>query len=79
MTYGYKKLKDGSMVPYPIDTQLPQKISKNKLSNTDIDILKILIEHRLSEINKKPEETTDYFKPEILQQISKKLDTLYFS
>jgi hypothetical protein len=23
MTYGYKTLEDGSIVPYPIDTQLP--------------------------------------------------------
>lgn len=25
MTYGYKTLDDGTAVPYPIDTQLPQK------------------------------------------------------
>lgn len=25
MTYGYKTLDDGNIVPYPIDTQLPQK------------------------------------------------------
>lgn len=28
MTYGYKTLEDGSIVPYPIDTQLPKRIQK---------------------------------------------------
>lgn len=53
-----------------------------KLSNTDIDILKMLIEYRLSEVENKSEILTNVSndcKPEILQQISKKLDTLYFS
>lgn len=53
-----------------------------KLSNTDIDILKILIEHRLSEIEKKSELlgiVEDCYRPDILESISKKLDTLYFS
>ena len=52
-----------------------------KLSNTDIDILKMLIEHRLSEVENKSEILTNVpndCKPEILQQISKKLDRMYF-
>lgn len=80
MTYGYKILDDGNMIPYPINTQLPN--NSNKLSNTDIDILKILIEHRLSEIEKKSELlgiVEDCYRPDILESISKKLDTLYFS
>jgi hypothetical protein len=54
----------------------------SKLSNTDIDILKILIEHRLSEIEKNREtlgDIADCYRPDILESISKKLDTLYFS
>lgn len=80
MTYGYKTLEDGTVVPYPIDTQLP--VHTNKLTNTDIDILKILIEHRLSEIEKKSELleiVADCYRPDILEQISKKLDRMYFS
>lgn len=53
-----------------------------KLSNTDIDILKILIEHRLSEIEKKSELlgiVPDCYRPDILESISKKLDKMYFS
>jgi hypothetical protein len=53
-----------------------------KLTNTDIDILKILIEYRLSEIEKKREildDIADCYRPDILESISKKLDTLYFS
>lgn len=54
----------------------------NKLSNTDIDILKILIEYRLSEIKKKSELweiAEDCYRPDILESISKKLDKMYFS
>lgn len=81
MTYGYKTLEDGTVVPYPIDTQLPAHT--NKLTNTDIDILKILIEHRLSEIERMSDmllsSVENHCKPEILEQISKKLDRMYFS
>ena len=48
-------------------------LSSKKLTNTDIDILKILIQNRLSDTENK-----EYFKPEILEQISKKLDRMYF-
>lgn len=34
MTYSYKILEDGSMVPYPIDTQLPQ-ISRETILHFD--------------------------------------------
>lgn len=37
MTYGYKKLKDGSMVPYPIDTQLPK--NNMKLTTDEINAI----------------------------------------
>jgi hypothetical protein len=37
MTYGYKTLKDGSIVPYPIDTQLPK--NNMKLTNTEIEAI----------------------------------------
>ena len=48
-------------------------LSSKKLTNTDIDILKILIQNRLSDT-----ENNEHFKPEILEQISKKLDRMYF-
>lgn len=83
MTYGYKTLEDGSIVPYPIDTQLPEKVNKNKLSNSDIDVLTILIEQRLSELQNKSDliqvGLENHCKPEILQNINKKLHTMYFS
>lgn len=50
-----------------------------KLTNTEIDILQELISKRLNEINNGPEGIEVHFKPEILEKISKKLDTLYFS
>ena len=53
-----------------------------KLTNIDIDILKILIEHRLSEIEKKSELlgiVEDCYRPDILEQIKKKLDRMYFT
>lgn len=81
MIYGYKTLEDGTVVPYPIDTQLPTNMTK--LTNTDIDILKILIEHRLSELERMSEillsTVENHCKPEILQQIRSKLDRMYFS
>jgi hypothetical protein len=76
MTYGYKTLDDGTVVPYPIDTQLPTNMTK--LTNSDIDILKILIEQNLKKSEILQMDSEDHFKPEILQQISKKLDRMYF-
>jgi hypothetical protein len=76
MTYGYKKLKDGSMVPYPIDTQLPK--NKMKLTNNDLDILVMLVEDKLKEIYNAPEGAEIYSKPEIFRKLLSKLDTMYF-
>lgn len=54
-------------------------LSSKKLTNTDIDILQTLIKKRLKEINQGPEGIEVHCKPEILEQISKKLDRMYFS
>ena len=77
MTYGYKKLKDGSMVPYPIDTQLPK--NKMKLTNNDLDILVMLVEDKLQYIDNSPEGIETYHKPEVYVNLIKKLDTMYFN
>lgn len=49
-----------------------------KLTNVEIDILQELIQKRLKEIDNGPEGTDVYFKPEILEKINKKLNTMYF-
>lgn len=75
-----ERLKDYEQ--FSIRTNPPTKTNMTKLTNTDIDILKILIEHRLSEIEKKSELlgiVADCYRPDILEQISKKLDKMYFS
>lgn len=49
-----------------------------KLTNTDIDILKIIIQEKLEEIDRGPEGVEVYCRPEILMNIDKKLDSMYF-
>lgn len=49
-----------------------------KLTNEEIDILVLLIEHRLEEIYSGPEGIELYWKPEVLQNIKKKLDKMLF-
>ena len=49
-----------------------------KLTNTEIDILQVLIQKRLNEIDNGPEGIKVHFKPEILQKIKNKLDKMLF-
>lgn len=49
-----------------------------KLTNSEIDILKNLIKQRLEEVDSQPDHTKLYWKPEVLEKIEKKLDTMYF-
>ena len=49
-----------------------------KLTNHEIDILQELIRKRLQEIYNGPEGIEVYFKPEVLQKISNKLDKMLF-
>lgn len=49
-----------------------------KLTNTEIDILQELIQKRLNEIDNGPEGIEVHFKPEVLEKIKNKLDTMLF-
>ena len=49
-----------------------------KLTNTDLDILLMLVEDQLKEIYNGPEGIEVYCKPEILEKIAKKLESMYF-
>ncbi len=49
-----------------------------KLTNNEIDILKNLIKQRLEEVDSQPDHTKLYWKPEVLESLNKKLDTMYF-
>lgn len=48
-----------------------------KLTNTELDILILLIDNRLDEIYNGPEGIEIYWKPEILNSLKKKLDKMY--
>jgi hypothetical protein len=50
-----------------------------KLTNEEIDILILLISDKLDEIYNGPEGIEEYWKPEILKNLSKKLDKMLFS
>ena len=50
-----------------------------KLTNEEIDILVMLIDHRLDEVYNGPEGIELYWKPEVLQNIKKKLDRMLFN
>jgi hypothetical protein len=49
-----------------------------KLTNEEIDILVMLIDHRLDEVYNGPEGIELYWKPEVLENIKKKLDKMLF-
>ena len=49
-----------------------------KLTNAEIDMLKILIQEQLKEIDRGPEGIEIYCRPEILINLDKKLDSMYF-
>jgi hypothetical protein len=50
-----------------------------QLTNEEIDILILLISDKLDEIYNGPEGIEEYWKPEILKNLSKKLDKMLFS
>lgn len=52
MTYGYKTMSDGTILPYPIDTQLPSNINTNmnlkitkEITMTPSEIKDVIISH----------------------------------
>jgi hypothetical protein len=49
-----------------------------KLTNEEINILLLLIDNRIEEVYNGPEDIELYWKPEILQNISKKLEKILF-
>lgn len=49
-----------------------------KLTNTEIDILQTLVQKKLNDINQGPDGIEVHLKPEVLEKIRKKLDTMYF-
>ena len=50
-----------------------------QLTNEEIDILVMLIDNRLEEVYNGPDGIELYWKPEILNNILKKLDMMYAS
>ena len=65
-----------------VDDTLIRKLSRQQnmqLTNEEIDILVMLIDHRLDEVYSEPEDIKLYWKPEVLENIKKKLDKMLFS